>query len=124
MKFPKLWKSLGMWPDELSTEQVSRYVEGNENGCEHDRNEAFHWWIRRSPDATNLDKLICLAAVDPLRPMALDVIRCLSECEAFNDTHSALCRSLFQSRPVSETIEMFHEEHRTSLKRIFAMNSN
>ena len=73
MKFPKEWLEWEMIPDELARMQVERYEPGHEKGSEHDRNGAFHWWLKRSPDNVQLDKLEKLSFLDPDQIMAADV---------------------------------------------------
>lgn len=62
-----------MYPDELFEIQVSNYKPGHEEGSEHDRNGAFHWWLRRNPSKEQLIKLAKLTHLDPDQLMANDV---------------------------------------------------
>jgi hypothetical protein len=73
MQYPSEWLEWDMYPDELFNLQVSNFQPGHEQGAEHDRNGAFHWWIRKEPSAEELRKLIQLTHLDPDRPMATDV---------------------------------------------------
>lgn len=73
MNFPIEWKIYGMYPDELYFLQIKNYQEGDEQGSEHDRNGAFHWWLKRHPDKSELALLIKLTYLDPDQFMANDV---------------------------------------------------
>lgn len=73
MKFPREWEELGMFPDELSESLLAKYEVGHEEGSEHDRNGAFHWWLRQSPSREVLVSLVALTLVDPDPLMAADV---------------------------------------------------
>lgn len=75
MNFPSEWKELGMFPAALSRELRARYRPGQEDGSEHDRNGAFHWWLRQNPSAEHLLILIRLTELDPDPLMASDVRR-------------------------------------------------
>jgi len=73
MRFPEEWESWGLYPDELFQGQVSLYRSGDEFGSEHDRNGAFHWWLKRGPAKDVLAKLLLLADKDVDPVMAADV---------------------------------------------------
>lgn len=73
MNFPIEWKIYNMYPDELYFMQVKNYQDGDEQGSEHDRNGAFHWWLKRAPDRNELALLIKLTYLDPDQLMANDV---------------------------------------------------
>lgn len=73
MCFPKEWTSLDMYPDELAEIQLAGYIEGHENAPEHDRNGAFHWWLRRDPSVDYLRNLMYLASIDPDKHLGNDV---------------------------------------------------
>lgn len=73
MRFPAEWELWEMYPDELFEIQISKYQLGHEDGSEHDRNGAFHWWIKQSPSRDQLRRLFRLAHLDPDRHMANDV---------------------------------------------------
>jgi hypothetical protein len=73
MRFPPEWESWGLYPDELFIGQLSLYRPGDEAGSEHDRNGAFHWWLKRSPSKDVLVKLLLLADKDRDPLMAADV---------------------------------------------------
>jgi hypothetical protein len=77
MEFPKEWIEWEMLPDELRKLMLSSYEPGHENGAEHDRNGAFHWWLKKSPPPTReeLIKLGELSYLDPDELMAADVRR-------------------------------------------------
>lgn len=75
MRFPAEWKAWGMYPEELFHGQLAQYEPGDERGSEHDRNGAFHWWLKRNPDLDVLWKLQALAKLDPDRLMAQDAQR-------------------------------------------------
>ncbi len=63
MRFPYEWHSLGMYPQELFDVQVARYEQGDERGSEHDRNGAFHWWLRKGPKRHQVELLRRLATL-------------------------------------------------------------
>ena len=75
MNFPEEWISLGMYPDELFQWQLSGYRVGHEDASEHDRNGAFHWWLRRNPTRDQLEQLLRLAVLDPDAHLSADVRR-------------------------------------------------
>ena len=75
MNFPRAWQEWGMFPPELADSVVEKYKKGDEAGSEHDRNGAFHWWLRQSPGVSVLVKLVKLSALDPDPLMARDVRR-------------------------------------------------
>ena len=75
MEFPKEWLLWGMYPDELFQGQVAIYRPGDEAGSEHDRNGAFHWWLRRPPSKIELMRLVALSFLDSDEGMANDVRR-------------------------------------------------
>lgn len=98
MKFPSEWVTLGMYPDELFQLQRSGYKRGHEEGAEHDRNDAFHWWLGRSPSKSDLEKLLRLAALDPDQALGGDVRNYLREAVAFDADVAALEKQLFEQR--------------------------
>ena len=62
-----------MYPDGLFQSQVSRYQAGHEEGSEHDRNGAFHWWLHRKMSTEELEKLLRLTFFDPDPMLGNDV---------------------------------------------------
>ena len=98
MKFPEEWDLLEMYPDELFAWQESGYEVGHEDGSEHDRNGAFHWWLRRNPTKTELAKLIRLAAIDPDPMLGVDVLQYIHKAVEFDSDLATLERSLFGHR--------------------------
>ncbi len=54
-----------MYPDALSKVQLEGYKPGHEQASEHDRNGAFHWWLKQEPTEDQLIKLMKLASLDP-----------------------------------------------------------
>ena len=85
MKYPELWRSLEMYPDELFHEQLAGYLPGHEEGCEHDRNGAFHWWLRREPSKLDLEKLLRLSYADPDIALGEDVRNYLRQADGFDE---------------------------------------
>lgn len=81
LRFPIQWLDWEMYPDELFEVQVSRYEPGHESGSEHDRNGAFHWWLRRDPTREQLRKLVHLSFLDPDQHMAQDVRRYIAQAK-------------------------------------------
>jgi hypothetical protein len=73
MQFPVEWSLLDMYPDELFAEQIGHYVLGHERASEHDRNGAFHWWLRRNPSKEHLRTLVKLTFLDSEPLMGEDV---------------------------------------------------
>jgi hypothetical protein len=73
MSYPAEWLEWDMYPDELWEKQFQMYREGDERGSEHDRNGAFHWWLRQNITADQLKKLILLTFKDPDPIVAEDV---------------------------------------------------
>lgn len=98
MRFPSEWLSLGMYPDDLFRWQLSGYEPGHENGAEHDRNGAFHWWLRRQPSIIELKNLVRLAAVDPDPMLGEDVRQYIRRAAAYDEQVAALDRDLFAGR--------------------------
>jgi hypothetical protein len=81
MKFPKEWLSYDMYPNELYDAQATRYEPGQENGSEHDRNGAFHWWLKQVPTKEQLKKLVALTYLDPDQLMASDIRRYITKAK-------------------------------------------
>lgn len=75
MNFPKEWLEYELYPDELFSAQLEFYKPGDEAGAEHDRNGAFHWWLKRKPTANQLHLLLKLSCLDPDKAMGADVRR-------------------------------------------------
>lgn len=65
MKFPDEWLEWDMYPDELAELQLAGYEPGHEQGSEHDRNGAFHWWLKHDPNKEQLINLVKLSFLDP-----------------------------------------------------------
>ena len=95
MRYPKEWLTLDMYPDELFHGQLSLYVPGDERASEHDRNGAFHWWLRRQPSKAELQNLLRLAALDPEPTLADDLRQYIRKATAFDEQVAALDRELF-----------------------------
>ena len=90
MQFAPEWSEWGMLDTEFVSQLVSSYRPGNEEASEHDRNGAFHYWLRQNPSKEQLIKLIKLSFLDPDQLMAADVRshilkapHCDSELEKF-----------------------------------------
>ena len=75
MNFPSEWLEWDLYPDELFRGQMAHYKAGDEAGSEHDRNGAFHWWLRRKPSLDVLQKLLLLTYIDGDSIMAADARR-------------------------------------------------
>jgi hypothetical protein len=73
MGYPPEWLEWSMYSDELFEKQLQVYREGDEHGAEHDRNGAFHWWLKQTITADQLKKLVLLTFKDPDALMAADV---------------------------------------------------
>jgi len=73
MLFPKEWVEWDMLPDELMEIQIKGYEPGHEDASEHDRNGAFHWWLKRNPTKEQLTKLLKLTYLDPDPLMGKDI---------------------------------------------------
>jgi hypothetical protein len=63
MNFPVEWLEWDMYPDELFNKQLEMYRRGDEQGAEHDRNGAFHWWLKQAVGADRLKKLVLLLSL-------------------------------------------------------------
>lgn len=96
MRFPKEWLELEMYPDELFEWQVSGYEPGHEDGAEHDRNGAFHWWLKKPPSKIELQNLLRLAALDPDTFVANDICRYIRLSPAYCEEFVELEHKLFQ----------------------------
>jgi hypothetical protein len=81
LNFPKEWLEWSMYPDELFDAQAARHVPGDERGSEHDRNGAFHWWLKREPTKDVLRKLVALSYLDPDSEMGADVRRYIARAK-------------------------------------------
>ena len=68
----------------LFERQIDGYEPGHENGAEHDRNGAFHWWLKRQPSKSELQLLIRLAAIDPDPFIREDICRYIQQSPLFN----------------------------------------
>jgi len=85
MKFPPEWESLGMIPEELSKLQLANYKPGHEDASEHDRNGAFHWWLKQDPSEIVLKKLMYLASIDPESLMGYDVRSYIEKASCYSE---------------------------------------
>jgi len=83
MQFPQEWAEWDLYPDELFEIQHSGYEPGHEAGSEHDRNGAFHCWVRQEPEPPVLMQLVKLTFLDPDPLMGADVRRYIAQ-----STHS------------------------------------
>ena len=81
MKFPAEWVTWGMLPDPYLQLAVGRYEPGHEDGSEHDRNSAFHWWLKQRPSEEQLIKLARLTWLDPDPLMGADVRTYIAKAE-------------------------------------------
>ena len=59
--------------DEYMNSLIESYTPGMENASEHDRNGAFHWWLKRDPSEAKLTTLAKLTWLDPDPLMAESV---------------------------------------------------
>ena len=98
MKFPKEWVELSMYPPALFDLQISTYEPGHENGSAHDRNGAFHWWLRNNPDDEKLKNLLILAAADPDRALGEDILQYIHKSENFNGELKLFEKRLFNKK--------------------------
>lgn len=92
MQFPKEWLDWGLYPDELFEVQLAGYQPGHETGSEHDRNGAFHWWLRQEPSAEVLVSLAKLTFLDSDSFMASDVRNHIKKSKHFNAEVAASCQ--------------------------------
>ena len=95
MHFPVEWITLEMYPDELFQWQLVGYEPGHEGEAEHDRNGAFHWWLRRQPTKIELEKLLRLAALDPDPLLGEDLRQYIRKASSFDERLAVLDRELF-----------------------------
>ncbi len=98
MRFPAEWLDLEMYPDELFEWQVKGYKPGHESGAEHDRNGAFHWWLKKTPSKVELQKLVHLAAVDPDTFLSNDVRNYIRRSPFYCNEVAELENSLFKGK--------------------------
>lgn len=98
LRFPSEWMAFGMYPDELFQWQLSGYEPGHEDSAEHDRNGAFHWWLRKPPTKAELENLLRLAALDPDPMLGDDLRQYIRKASAFDDLLAALDQELFPGR--------------------------
>lgn len=73
MNFPHEWLDWNMLPKEFLVLSLANYSAGDEKSSEHDRNGAFHWWLKRTPSKDILIRLSKLSWLDPDQIMASDV---------------------------------------------------
>lgn len=85
MAFPPEWEELEMIPDDLWRLLNDGYEVGHEQSGEHDRNGAFHWWLRQSPGKEILLNLVALSFLDPDQIMASDVRRYIRNSKHSDD---------------------------------------
>jgi len=93
MGYPEEWLVWDMYPDELFQKQFEMYRPGDERGAEHDRNGAFHWWLKKDLDEDRLKKLIALTFKDTDQIMAADVRRYISNRSSLSQALKALLSS-------------------------------
>lgn len=91
MNFPTEWEEWGMIPNEWLEGAIQSYEPGMENASEHDRNGAFHWWLKRSPSEAQLIVLAKLANLDPDPPMAEFVKEQICKAKCFSPRVASLC---------------------------------
>jgi hypothetical protein len=84
MSFPLEWAELDMYPDELFYRQLEGYEKGHEESSEHDRNGAFHWWLKQNPSKKVLTKLVILARLDPDPFLKKDILEYIKKSNYFD----------------------------------------
>jgi len=72
MNFPREWEQWDMLPDAFLLSAIAAYKPGDESGSEHDRNGAFHFWLRQNPSKNQLLTLFRLSLLDPDPHLASD----------------------------------------------------
>jgi hypothetical protein len=82
MRFPPQWELWGMLPDAYLTRAISAYRPGHEDASEHDRNGAFHYWLRQRPSKSQLLTLYRLSLLEPDIDMAADWRNHLAKADA------------------------------------------
>jgi hypothetical protein len=82
MRFPAEWDEWGLIDEVWLTGAMRSYEPGMEDASEHDRNAAFHWWLRRSPSKDVLLKLAKLTWLDPEPLMGEDVRTHIAKAKA------------------------------------------
>lgn len=87
MRYPSQWILWDLYPDELFEAQLRIYRPGDENGAEHDRNGAFHWWLKKRPGVDVVRKLYELTLLDEDQIMAGDVRRHIAETVGYSEQH-------------------------------------
>jgi len=97
MRFPEEWLGMGMYTDELFSLQLSGYTPGDEEGAEHDRNGAFHWWLRQQPTKEQLRSILRLASLDPDPALGNDVRTYVRVAKEFDEELAAYDKELFGS---------------------------
>lgn len=96
MNFPSKWSYLLMHPDELFYEQLKEYkIEKDDEGSEHYRNGAFHWWLRVNPERSILIKLIHLKFLDLDKLMADDVRSYIIKSKYFDADIEGIMKNLY-----------------------------
>ena len=96
MHFPNEWSELLMYPDELFYEQLKEYeIEKDDEGSEHYRNGAFHWWLRANPEKSILIKLTHLTFLDLEQLMADDVRSYIIKANYFDTDIEEIMKNLY-----------------------------
>ncbi|EIV4795769.1 hypothetical protein L8252_004999, partial [Salmonella enterica] len=77
--------------------QLNGYEVGHEDSSDHDRNGAFHWWLKKKPSKDELMKLVRLvrlALIDPDQFLSEDIIRYIKKSSHFDRDVDALIEKL------------------------------
>jgi hypothetical protein len=98
LNFPEEWETLGMYPEELFKWQLAGYELGHEDGSEHDRNGAFHWWLTRSPSKKQLEHLLRLTYLDSDALLGDDVRGYIRKAKASDSELSDLEKKLASTK--------------------------
>jgi hypothetical protein len=98
LRFPSEWMLLDMYPDELFEWQLASFNEEHEESPEHDRNGAFHWWLRREPKRNELENLLWLASIDSDPFLSIDIRQYIRKAKNFDATLAKIDEDLFATR--------------------------
>ena len=101
MEFPEEWVAWKMIPEDLMEVQLKNYRPGDEQGAEHDRNGAFHWWLKRDPSKEHLMALVKLSFLDPDQIMSSDVRKYIVKARLCDQDVLNLIDKLANAKPGS-----------------------
>ena len=99
MEFPYEWLTFELYPDELFLGQLSEYEKyHDDDGSEHYRNGAFHWWLKKEPSKDILVNLTSLTFSDPDQLMAEDVRSYIIKINSYDEDVENMMKEMYITR--------------------------